>query len=95
MKITEAQLRQIIREEFSKADPKKRKEIYEAIDQTNKTLEDVAREMPDMFKQLDELSHQLEGKVAKAYYDREVLRSQVLMTYLKLDKIQKALKVNE
>ena len=95
MKITEAQLRQIIKEELSKADPKKSKEIYEAIDQTKKTLEDVAREMPDMFKQVSELSHELEGKIAKAYYDRDGLRGQVLSAYLKLNKIQKAFKANE
>ena len=81
MKITEAQLRQIIKEELSEADPEKRKSVYKAFDWACGNLADVSREIPGIFKNLE--------------IDDDKLRAQVLKVYQKLDIVRKALKIKE
>ena len=95
MKITEAQLRQIIREELSEADPKKRKEAYEALDQVCKRLDNVAKEMPGMFEKLDDLTNNLDNRVAEVYDIRNALRLEVEQVFHKLTSIQESLKDNK
>ena len=98
MKITEAQLRQIILKEvgFSEADPEKRKEAYKSFDWACGRLVKIYKAMPEIFEMLDGLSNEFGDDEFAAQRDElEEAQRQVSKVYQKLNVIRKELEVRE
>lgn len=92
-KISEAQLRQIIKEALSEADPNKRKEASESLDKVRKRLDDVAKSMPDIFEELNNLTNDLDNRVFEVYNARDALQLKVQEVSSRLASIQEKLNV--